>query len=37
MIPRFFKGNRGETSIYFLMSIWNPYNVVLMKAKLKIK
>ena len=34
MIPRFFRGDRKETTIYFLMSIWNPYNVVLIKAKL---
>lgn len=35
MIPRFFKGDKKEADIYFLMSIWNPYNVVLMKARLK--
>lgn len=34
MIPRFFKGDQKETSIYFLMSVWNPYNVVLMRSKL---
>lgn len=34
MIPRFFKGDRKEATIYFLMSIWNPYQVVLMRAKL---
>jgi hypothetical protein len=35
MIPRFFKGDRNEATIYFLMSTWNPYQVVLMKAKLR--
>ncbi|MGV3616244.1 MAG: DUF4185 domain-containing protein [Fimbriimonas sp.] len=35
MIPRFFKGNRDEATIYFLMSIWNPYQVVLMKGTLR--
>ncbi|RYG25640.1 DUF4185 domain-containing protein [bacterium] len=31
LIPRFFK---PDGTIYFLMSLWNPYNVVLMRAKL---
>lgn len=35
MIPKFFKGDKKEATIYFLMSTWNPYNVVLMRAKLK--
>jgi hypothetical protein len=29
------KGSKGSTTIYFNMSTWNPYTVVLMKAKLK--
>jgi len=36
MIPRFFKGDRHETTIYFLMSTWNPYNTILMRAKLRL-
>ena len=36
MIPKFFKGNRAGATIYFLMSTWNPYNVVLMRAKLSL-
>lgn len=36
MIPRFFKGNQKEATIYFIMSTWNPYNVVLMRAKLRL-
>ncbi len=34
MIPKFFKGTRKNATIYFLMSTWNPYNVVLMRARL---
>ena len=30
-------GNKKSTTIYFTMSTWNPYTVVLMKANLKIK
>jgi hypothetical protein len=37
MITRFAEGVAGEhADIYFLMSTWNPYNVVLMKARLKL-
>jgi len=37
MIARFAKGVAGRhADIYFLMSTWNPYNVVLMKARLKL-
>jgi hypothetical protein len=37
-IARFAKGVKGEYSdIYFLMSTWNPYNVVLMKARLLVE
>lgn len=32
----FATGGGGSTSIYFTMSTWNPYTVVLMKAKLQI-
>ncbi|RYG29042.1 DUF4185 domain-containing protein, partial [bacterium] len=32
MIPRF---SRPDGTIYFVMSTWNPYNVVLMKARLR--
>ena len=30
-------GNEQSTTIYFTMSTWNPYEVVLMKAGLKLK
>jgi hypothetical protein len=30
-------GNRKSTTIYFTMSTWNPYTVVLMKTTLKLK
>lgn len=37
-IAKFAKGVAGEYSdIYFLMSTWNPYNVVLMKARLLVE
>ncbi len=36
MLPGFFKGNEKSTTIYFVMSTWNPYQVVLMKATLAI-
>ena len=29
------RGRRGETTIYFTMSTWDPYTVVLMKASLQ--
>jgi len=32
LIPRFFKKTKEGVAIYFLMSTWNPYNVVLMRA-----
>lgn len=37
MIPRFFKKIPKGATIYFLMSIWNPYQVVLMRADLERK
>lgn len=33
--PHLATGNEGETTVYFTMSTWNPYTVVLMKAKLQ--
>lgn len=33
----FAKGNSDETTIYFTMSTWNPYTVVLMKAALGLR
>jgi hypothetical protein len=33
--PYYATGDSGSTTIYFNMSTWNPYTVVLMKAKLK--
>jgi hypothetical protein len=35
LIPRFFRGERREATIYFTMSTWNPYNVVLMRARIR--
>jgi hypothetical protein len=35
MIPRFFRKTKEGVAIYFLMSTWNPYNVVLMRAEIK--
>jgi len=36
LIPRFFTGDERQTTIYFVMSTWNPYNVVLMRSTLEI-
>jgi hypothetical protein len=35
VISSFSKGNATSTTIYFVMSTWNPYNTVLMKSTLK--
>jgi hypothetical protein len=35
LIPRFFRREGEDTRIYFLLSTWNPYNVVLMRATLR--
>lgn len=37
VISRFTKGDSTETTVYFLMSTWNPYNVVLMKSVLRME
>jgi hypothetical protein len=37
MIPRFFKKTPDGAQIYFVMSTWNPYAVVLMRASLRAK
>ena len=34
LIPRFFQPGQGSLVIYFTMSTWNPYTVLLMKAEL---
>jgi hypothetical protein len=34
VISRFTKGDTKRTTIYFVMSTWNPYNTVLMKSSL---
>ena len=34
MIPGYFKGDEKTTTIYYVMSSWNPYQVVLMKSTL---
>ena len=36
MIPGYFKGDEKTTTIYFVLSTWNPYQVVLMKSTLAI-
>jgi hypothetical protein len=36
MIPAFFSGNQRTSTIYYVLSTWNPYQVVLMKSTLKI-
>jgi hypothetical protein len=37
VIPQFFTGNGNSTTIYFVMSTWNPYNVVLMRSELQLE
>ncbi|MFQ5593550.1 MAG: DUF4185 domain-containing protein [Anaerolineae bacterium] len=34
LIPRYAVGDDSRTTIYYVMSTWNPYNVVLMKSTL---
>ena len=36
MIPRYFTGDGTRTTIYYVMSTWNPYNVVLMRSELQL-
>ena len=36
MLPAFFTGSGNATTIYFTMSTWNPYEVMLMKSTLVI-
>jgi hypothetical protein len=36
MIPAFFTGNDKTSTIYYLLSTWNPYQVLLMKSTLMI-
>lgn len=36
LISRFTTGDQSRTTIYYVMSTWNPYNVVLMKSELEI-
>lgn len=37
IIEKFTKGEDGKTTIYFTLSTWNPYTVVLMRAELELK
>ncbi|HEY0867890.1 MAG TPA: DUF4185 domain-containing protein [Fimbriimonas sp.] len=37
MIPRFFRKTSGGATIYYLLSTWNPYQVVLMRTDLERK
>ncbi len=37
LIPRYFTGDGTRTTIYYVMSTWNPYNVVLMKSVLEVQ
>ncbi|HIJ65835.1 MAG TPA: DUF4185 domain-containing protein, partial [Candidatus Hydrogenedentes bacterium] len=32
LLPRYFQGSMDRCTIYFTMSTWNPYQVVLMQA-----
>ena len=36
VIPRFTKGDATTTTIYWTMSTWNPYQVMLMKSTLRL-
>lgn len=36
LIPQLTTGDDARTTIYFVMSTWNPYNVMLMKATLEV-
>jgi hypothetical protein len=37
VISSYTKGDNSQSTIYFTMSTWNPYNVVLMKSTLEIE
>lgn len=37
LIDRFTKGSDGKSTVYFTLSTWNPYTVVLMKAELEVE
>jgi hypothetical protein len=37
VIPRYTKGGLGSTTIYFVLSTWNPYQVVLMRSTLALQ
>ncbi len=37
LIPRFTRGDGPRTTIYYLMSTWMPYEVLLMRSKLKLE
>jgi hypothetical protein len=34
MIPSLVQNQGGATTIYYVMSVWNPYEVMLMKTEL---
>src|SRR5450631_3064865 len=36
LIPRFTRIDHGDVMVYFVMSTWNPYNTVLMRAKVRL-
>ena len=36
VVERFTKGAPGSTTIYYVLSTWNPYNTVLMKSTLRV-
>ena len=36
LIPRFFTGDQATTTIFYTMSTWNPYQVVLMRTDLRL-
>lgn len=37
IIERYTRGSKGKSTIYFVMSVWNPYNTVLMKTELELR
>lgn len=37
LIPSYAVGDDSRTTIYYVMSTWNPYNVVLMKSTLEVE
>jgi hypothetical protein len=36
LLPRYTRGTESTSTIYFVMSTWNPYNTVVMKSTLRL-